>query len=256
VYVSLPNTLHVDWTVRALEAGKHVLCEKPFSAHPDEVERAFAVAARERRLLMEGFMYRHLPLVARLLAVAGEGTIGQPRLVRAALRFRADPPNVALEPKLEGGALMAVGSYGIHVARAVLGEPERAYGESVLGPTGVDVVFAATLRHRAGALAQFDCGVVYGSYEQEIEVVGETGSLRLVDPWYGRGPLELRRSDVVERRWPEDGQPYRRQLEHFGAAARGEVEPLLTREDALAQVRVLDALRRSAGEGRPVELGV
>src|SRR5207249_2871412 len=139
------------------------------------------------------------------------------------------------DPELEGGALMAAGCYGVHVARSLAGEPERVYGEWWIGPTGADVVFAATMRHTDGVVSQFDSGLVHGSYEQEVEVVGETGSLVLADPWYGRGSLKLRRSSQIEEFLPEGGMPYRRELEHFGAAIRGEVEPLLRRVDAVGQ---------------------
>jgi predicted dehydrogenase len=253
VYVALPNALHVEWAIRALEAGKHVLCEKPFSRRADDVARAFDVAERERRLLMEGFMYRYLPLTERLLELAATA-IGDVRLVRSSWRYAVEAPNIALNSELEGGALMAAGSYGVHVARAIAGEPERVYGEHVLGVTGADVVLAATLRHPGGVVSQLDCGVIYGSYEQEVEVVGETGSLRLADPWYGRGSLTLRRSAQVEEHPPEGGSPYRRELENFGAAIRGDAAPLLGRADAVAQARVLEALHASATQGRPVEL--
>jgi predicted dehydrogenase len=253
VYVSVPNALHVEWTIRALEAGKHVLCEKPFTRHPDDAARAYDVAEREGRLLVEGFMYRHLPLTQRLLDLAAS-EIGPVRFVRSSWRYLLDGPNIATDLELEGGALMAVGSYGVHLARAILGEPERVYAEPVVGPTGADVLIAGTLRYAHGAVAQFDGGLVFGSYEQAVEVVGETGSLLLDDPWYGRGSLLLRRSRKVEELLPEVGLPYRRQLEHVGAVARGETEPLLGRDDAVAQACALAALHASMQERRPVDL--
>jgi xylose dehydrogenase (NAD/NADP) len=110
VYISLPNSLHIEWAVRALEAGKHVLCEKPLSRRAADVIRAFDVAEREGRLLMEAFMYRHNPQTQRLSELVRSGTIGRLRMVRAAFSFVADDPaNVRFSAALDGGALMDVG---------------------------------------------------------------------------------------------------------------------------------------------------
>ena len=110
VYISLPNSLHVKWSIRALEAGKHVLCEKPLSRRPDDVERAFDVADRTGLLLTEAFMYRHNPQTARLQELVAGGAIGQLRFVRAAFSFTlSDPANIRLSSDLDGGALMDIG---------------------------------------------------------------------------------------------------------------------------------------------------
>ena len=111
VYISLPNSLHVEWSIRALEAGKHVLCEKPMSRRAADVERAFAAAERAERFLMEAFMYRHNPQTAKLVELVAGGAIGRLRLVRAAFSFPlADAENVRLNAELEGGGLMDVGA--------------------------------------------------------------------------------------------------------------------------------------------------
>src|SRR5438034_979398 len=136
VYISLPNTLHVEWSVRALEAGKHVLCEKPLSRRPDEVEAAFDAADRSGRLLSEAFMYRHNPQTKRLRQLVDEGAIGELRLVRAAFSFGLyDETNIRLRPELDGGALMDVGSYCLNGSRMLAGEPQRVYGQAWYGPT-------------------------------------------------------------------------------------------------------------------------
>jgi D-xylose 1-dehydrogenase (NADP+, D-xylono-1,5-lactone-forming) len=147
VYIPLPNSMHIDWTVRALHAGKHVLCEKPLSRRATDVEHAFDVAAREGRLLMEAFMYRHNPQTSRLAELLADGAVGRVRMIRAAFSFVAgDPANVRLSAALDGGALMDVGCYCVNGARLLAGEPQRVGAEQVLGGDGVDVAFAATLR--------------------------------------------------------------------------------------------------------------
>jgi D-xylose 1-dehydrogenase (NADP+, D-xylono-1,5-lactone-forming) len=255
VYISLPNSLHVPWSIRALEAGKHVLCEKPLARSAAEAEEAFDAAARAGHILMEAFMYRHNPQTTRLTQLVTEGAIGRLRLVRAAFSFHlADPQNVRLRPDVEGGALMDVGCYCISGARLLAGEPEHVYAEQTLGPTGVDVVFAGTLRFPGDVVAQLDCGLVVPERD-ELEAIGEDGSLFLDDPWHARRPvIELRRDGAVERieLAPEDS--YRLELENLSDAIRGRAEPLLGRQDAVGNARAIEALYRSAETAEPVTL--
>jgi D-xylose 1-dehydrogenase (NADP+, D-xylono-1,5-lactone-forming) len=256
VYVPLPNSMHVEWSIRALEAGKHVLCEKPMSRHPADVERAFDVAEREGRVLMEAFMWRHHPQLERARALIAEGTIGALKVIRAAFSFAGRPADdIRLQSDLEGGGLMDVGCYCISGCRAVAGtEPERVYGEQVLGGNNVDVAFAATMRFPGDVLAAFDCGMSYAARD-ELEAVGDEGSLFLDDPWHGRrAEIEVRRADgSVERVDPGQANSYALELENFEAAVRGEAPPPLGRDDAVAQARVIAALYRSVDEGRPID---
>jgi xylose dehydrogenase (NAD/NADP) len=255
VYISLPNSLHVEWSIRALEAGKHVLCEKPLSRRPQDVERAFDVAEQSDRLLMEAFMYRHNPQTAKLEELVGGGAIGRLRLVRAAFSFPlADAGNVRLDASLDGGGLMDVGCYCIGGARLLGGEPERVYGEQVANESGVDELFTGTMRLPGDVLAQFDSGLVLPERD-ELEAIGEDGSLFLDDPWHCQKPvIELRTAGGMEEIAVERADSYRLQLENMSDAIRGEAELLLSREDALGQARAIDALYRSAAEGRPVNL--
>ena len=254
VYISLPNTLHCEWSIRALEAGKHVLCEKPLSRHPDEVDAAFGAAESNGRLLMEAFMYRHHPQTKRLAELVRAGAIGELRLVRSAFSYALfDESNIRLRTELEGGALMDVGCYNVSGSRLLAGEPERVYGEAWFGPTGTDWVFAGTLRFPGDVVATFDCGTALTDRD-ELEAIGSEGSLFVDDPWHCLEPvIELRRDDEsVERIELERFDPYRLELENLSDAIRGEGTPLLGREDALAQAHVLEALHRSATSGEPV----
>jgi xylose dehydrogenase (NAD/NADP) len=255
VYISLPNSLHVEWTVRALEAGKHVLCEKPMTRRAADVERAFDVAEESGRLLMEAFMYRHNPKTARLMELVDGGVIGRLRLVRAAFSFPlADPENVRLNSSLDGGGLMDVGCYCVSGTRLLGGEPEQVYGEQVLSQSGVDELFTGTMRFPGDVLGQFDAGLVLPERD-ELEAIGEEGSLFLDDPWHCKRPvIELRTDGGVEEIAVEAADSYRLQLENMSDAIRGEAELLLGREDAVGQARAIEALYRSATEGRPVNL--
>jgi xylose dehydrogenase (NAD/NADP) len=136
VYIPLPNSLHIPWTERALQAGKHVLCEKPLSRRVADVERAFEEAARNDRLLAEAFMFRHHPQTARLAELVREGAVGRVRMIRAAFTFAtSDSSDVRFSARLDGGALMDVGCYCVSGARLIGGEPIRAYA-GALSVTG------------------------------------------------------------------------------------------------------------------------
>jgi D-xylose 1-dehydrogenase (NADP+, D-xylono-1,5-lactone-forming) len=258
VYIPLPNGLHVEWTLRALEAGKHVLCEKPLSRRVDEVERAFDLAESAGLVVSEGFMWRHHPQTTRLAELIAEDAIGAVRVVRDAFSFPLAASHGAddarFRPDLDGGALMDVGCYCVNAIRFLAGEPERVQAEQVVGPSGVDVVFAATLRLPDDVLGHFDCGFVL-PVRYELEVVGEHGSLFVSDPFHVYSPgIELRRGLEAERIAVEPADSYRLELENVGGAIRGKAPLLLGRDDAVGQARTIEALYRSAEASAPVLL--
>ena len=255
VYISLPNSMHVDWTVRALEAGKHVLCEKPLSRRADDVERAFDVAERNDRLLMEAFMYRHNPQTQRLKQLVSEQAVGRVRIIRAVFGFVAhDPANVRLSSALDGGALMDVGCYCVSGSRLIAGEPERVTGEQALGgqDDGVDVAFAGTMRFANDVIGHFDAGLALASQDL-LEVVGDEGTIRLTDPWHCRRPgIDLIRPDATERIEIEPRNSYRLEAENMSSAIRGEAPLLLDRADAIGQAKTIEALYQAADTGQSV----
>ena len=141
VYISLPNTLHCEWSIRAVEAGKHVLCEKPMSRYVADVEAAFDAAERSGRILTEAFMYRHNPQTARVRQLVEEGAIGDLRVVRSCFSYSLyDEDNIRLRTDVDGGSLMDVGCYCVSGSRLLAGEPDQVYGEQ----------FVWTERHRLG----------------------------------------------------------------------------------------------------------
>ena len=245
VYNSLPNSLHVEWSIRALEAGKHVLVEKPFSRHPAEVERAFAVAEKAGLLVMEAFMYRHHPQTRKLEEVVSSGAIGELRQLRSTFSFTLDKPDdIRWRPELDGGALMDLGCYCVSAFRLLAGEPEGLAGFQHLSSTGVDTRFAGLLRFPGGVLGEFHCA--YDLPEDVgLDVIGSDGSV-FVHEFFGCEDPHL---DVNgERIDVEDVDRYLLQLENFSEAVRGEAEPLLGLEDALGQARTIEALYRLRGD--------
>ena len=247
VYNSLPNSLHVEWSIRALAAGKHVLCEKPMDKRPDAVARAFDAADEAGRLLMEGFMYRHHPQTKKLAELVAGGAIGELRQLHTRFSFMLDnPADVRMLAELDGGALMDLGCYCISMQRLVAGDPELVVGRQRIGGDGVDVRFAAVLEFAGGVLGEFHCGFDLPA-ANGLEAIGSTGVAVVHDPVRCRDPhveLNGERIDV------EDVDRYCLQVANFSAAVRGEAEPLLGREDALAQSRTIAALYRSAESGK------
>jgi D-xylose 1-dehydrogenase (NADP+, D-xylono-1,5-lactone-forming) len=255
VYISLPNTMHCEWSIKAVEAGKHVLCEKPLTRHPDDAAAAFDAADRAGRLLTEAFMYRHNPQTKRVTQLVSQGAVGELRLVRSVFSYSLyDRDNIRLRREVEGGALMDVGCYNVSGSRLLGGEPEQVWGEAWYGPTGTDWVFTGTLRFPGDVLATFDCGTAMVERD-ELEVIGSEGSLFLDDPWHCLDPvIERRHAGGVERIEIERQDSYRLELENLSAAIHGEADLLLGREDAMGQARALEALHRSATTGLPVRL--
>ncbi len=259
VYVPLPNGMHVDWSVKALGAGKHVLCEKPMDRRPARVEHAFDVAEAAGLVLSEAFMWRHNPQTVRLRALLDEGVIGNPRLVRASFSFPlAATTDVRLDPALDGGALMDVGCYCVSGARFAAGaEPLSVSAEAVIGPSGVDLRMTGLLRFAGDVLATIDCGFDMAG-RGELEVVGSDGRILLADPWHASAPrLLLERSgaepEVIDI---EPVNSYRLELEDMAAAIAGERPPLLGRDDAVGQARAIEALYRAAEDGGSVAVPV
>jgi len=249
VYICLPNSLHHHWTMQALAAGKHVLCEKPYSRRASDVVEAFDAAEASGLLLMEGFMWRHTPQARRFMEVLPE--IGPIRAIHASFSFRLeDPADVRMQADLDGGSPMDVGCYCISGSRMVAGsDPERVYGEQVTPTGGVDVRFTGVLGFGDGLTSTIVSG--FQSDHASLEAIGRDGALLLREPWTARPPA-MWLGDLKIPIEPED--PYRLEVENFSAAIRGHGRPLLGRADALGQAQTIEALYRSAATGAPVML--
>jgi predicted dehydrogenase len=265
VYVPLPVSMHTDWTVRSLEAGKHVLCEKPFATSPEDAARCFDAAEAAGRACVEGLMWRQHPRTTLARRLVGDGAIGRLTLVRTALSVRVEPGDIRRSAELGGGALGDLGCYCVSAIRLFAGEPERVYAAQVPdGPGGVDLRLAATLDLPGGVLGQFDVGLDL-TRRDELELVGTEGRLTLPDPWLCRsGHLVLDRDGASERipvdpdgTWAltdPDHDVYRIEVDTVSAAVADGTELPFGRSDAVAQAATLQALTRSAALTTPVTL--
>ena len=192
IYVSLPNALHHEWTMSALRAGKHVLCEKPYSRDPADVEQAFATARSAGLVLMEAFMYRHHPQTHAIAALVRDGALGKLLSVRSTFTFPlASLTDVRAQPELAGGALMDVGCYCVSGTRLIAGEPVSVFGTETRGGTGVDMAFFGTMQFADEVVGQFEASFV-APQRQALEVVGDEAVLMAFAPWRTDWPGELR----------------------------------------------------------------
>jgi predicted dehydrogenase len=249
VYVSTPNSLHHPWTMKALAAGKHVLCEKPYTRTPAEVGEAFDLAESAGLVLMEGLMWRHTAQARLMCELLAE--IGELRAIRSTFSFRSEGPRadaLLLRADLHGGSLMDVGCYCVSGARLLGGEPLAVVGEQTLAATGVDLEFAGVLRLPGDVLATISSGFTY--WHSTLEAVGSEKTMFASQPWHGESSVMV--GDRVITVEPQD--PYMLEVENMSAAIMGKAKPLIGRADALGQARTIEALYRSAATGSEVRL--
>ena len=216
VYISLPNHLHAEWSVRALDAGKHVLCEKPLALTVADVDAIGAAARRSGRVAVEAFMYLHHPQIRQAVQLAQSGALGPLELVSGSFSFFLTYPNdPRIDPEMGGGSLWDVGCYPVSLARRVAGEePSDLAGFARFDGRGVDLTFVGQLRFPSGLLAQFDCGFAAPDRER-IEIVGQQASLVLDAPFLPEpdGPppsLTLRRGRDCDAPGGRLGRPVSR----------------------------------------------
>lgn len=251
VYNPLPNALHAPWTIRALEAGKHVLCEKPFAADAREAEAMAAAAARTGRVLMEAFHYRYHALYARMRGILDAGELGPvrhleatfciPILRRDDIRWRAD---------LAGGALMDTGCYTMSLLRHLAGaEPEVVSARAIWTRGGVDRWLTADLRFPGGRTARLTCALLSATLIRvSARVVGDAGTLGVINPIAPQFFHRLRVATTAGRRVERvAGEPtYDAQLRAFVAAVRDGASFPTDPPDAVANMRAIDAVYAAA----------
>ena len=266
VYVPLPNHMHCPWTLQALSAGKHVLCEKPLACNVGEAQEMAARAKETGLLLMEAFMYRFHPRSRQIKQIVDQGVIGKPRLVRSSFCYHMDDDmlqsggNARLKPNMGGGALLDVGCYSVSVARWLMGaEPTAVQAQAVYHPDGVDIHFVGTLRFDEGKLAVVEASFM-SALQQTYTVVGSEGAIDLPHdafiPWEKNAVYTLRKKDeeVGEEHMIQGTDEYQLMVEHFSDAVLGRSELDRTPDDSVANVRVLDALSAAARTGNTVKV--
>jgi predicted dehydrogenase len=254
VYIPLPNTLHAEWTRRAADRGKHILCEKPLAPTAAEAEAVVAYCRQRGVCLMDGFMWPHHPRTARLRQFLDNGGIGEVRRVAGTFTFRMeplDPNNIRLRPELAGGSLLDVGCYPVYGIRWAFGaEPVRVQAAAAY-QHGVDVEMNGLLWLADGRIGSFDCGFTLPG-RGWLEITGTEGMVWVPDMWVPppRATYLVRRADKSVEEVVVDGEEQMvHMIEHFGRAIL-EGQPIKPpAEEAVRTLRVLDALAQSARQG-------
>jgi predicted dehydrogenase len=259
VYIPLPNHLHAEWTRKAAERGKHVMCEKPLTPTANEAAELVAFCRERKVKLMDGFMWPHHPRTAALRAFLDSGKIGSVRRVTGTFTFRLpmDRSNIRLEPAAGGGSLLDVGCYPVYGIRWAMGaEPVRAWATGRF-EHGVDVEMNGVLWFADGRQASFDCGFVH-PMRQWLEITGASGVVTVPEMWVppARATYEVRHDEGKQAETvASDGvDQMQHMLENFTRYVLEDLPVQPGPEEAVKTLRVLDALARSAREGRPVDV--
>ena len=265
VYNPLPNTLHAAWSIRAAEAGKHVLCEKPLATTAADARAMFAAARHHRVHLVEGYPYLAQPQTLKLRELIAAGTIGEIRLVRATFGVPfSDTGNIRLKPDLGGGALLDAGSYPLSLVRVIAGErPRRVSAVAQWTATGVDQTLLATLEFASGTLAQISCSFAT-AYHRHAHIVGDQGSVETTylnhPPLFGPPRLALRRGATVQavaetidvaggNGFLAETESFQRLVADGPAGWNGATEA-----ESIDIALTLEALLKSARSGAPVDV--
>jgi predicted dehydrogenase len=255
IYIPLPNSLHAEWTLAALQAGKHVLCEKPFTSNAEEAERvakaAKEAAARTGLIVMEAFHYRHHPLAHRMREIVDSGELGQLRHIEAWLCAPiANKSDIRYQYDLAGGAMMDMGSYVVNMARMLGGEePSVVSAKAKLHSPDIDRAMTARLQFPSGPTASVHCSMWSSSLlHLAARVIGEDGEMRVFNPIAPQyaSLLTVRSGGARRFEIPSRRPTYAYQLDTFcNAILRGQ-PTLTTPDDAVANMRILDAVYRAA----------
>ncbi len=266
VYVPLPNNLHLSWTLKALSAGKHVLCEKPLACNVREAHEMVAQAKKTGLLLMEAFMYRFHPRSRKIRQNIDQGLVGKIRLIRSAFCFHMDDEilrtggNARLKPDMGGGALLDVGCYSVSVARWLMDvEPTAVQAQADYNTAGVDIHLVGTLRFEPGKLAVLEASFI-SALQQTYSVIGSNGAIDLPHdafiPWEKDTVYTQRKKEEEEGKQHviRGADEYQLMVEHFSDAVLGRTELDGSPGDSIANMRVLDALAQAAKSGTTVYL--
>lgn len=257
IYNPLPNHLHAEWTIKAIEAGKHVLCEKPLALSVDEVDALQAAARKHDRVVAEAFMYRHHAQTLKVQELVQNGSLGALKLIRGSFSFiLSREGDVRLDPAMGGGSIWDVGCYPISYTRTIVGAaPLEVFGWQVTGPTGIDETFVGQMRFDYDIHAQFDCSFAI-PFHTFMEVVGSEGTLNIPNPFVPKTDekIYLRRGEKTETIKIKGQELYLGEVEDLADAIRLGRDPRISLDDSRANVAAILALLESAREGKPVKI--
>ena len=258
VYNSLPNHLHAEWTINALQSGKHVLCEKPLALTLDEVDSIIAVSKETGNIASEAFMYRHHAQTLKVKELVDEGIIGQVQLIRGAFTFMLTREgNYRFIKEYGGGSIWDVGCYPISFARLIVGEePAEVFGWQVPGPGGSDESFYGQMRFGNGVHMQFDCGFK-SHFRSFVEIVGTEGSMHIPFPFKPglKNEVYVTRGDNHETIKIKGQELYLGEVEDMCDAVLNGKSPRVSLMDSRGNIAAILKLIEASQEGKPLQIG-
>lgn len=258
VYNSLPNHLHAEWTVKALKAGKHVLCEKPLALTVEEVDAIAEAAQNTGRIVSEAFMYRHHERTRKVRELVEAGTIGELNLIRGSFSFdlTRGQNDIRWNPDIGGGSLWDVGCYPVSFTRYLTDKlPAEVFGQKRVGPTGIDLTFGGQLRFPGHLIAHVDAGF-QAPLRMEMEIVGNKGAIRLPRAYKPQtnSTIHIVQDDVEKILKVKGQELYRGEIEDMASAVLDDKPPRISLQESRDNVAILTALHASARSGEPVRL--
>jgi predicted dehydrogenase len=257
IYISLPNHLHAEWSVKCAAAGKHVLCEKPLALSTREVDRIIAATREHRVVIAEAFMYRHHPQTLKVLELLKQHVIGDILVVKGTFTFHLTRPgDVRLRPEMGGGSIWDVGCYPVGYTRLIAGaEPVEVSGWQVHGPSGVDEVFVGQMRFANGLLAQIESGF-RSPFRTSMEIIGTAGTILLKKPFKPADDnwIEIKYDDRAETVEAPGQELYLGEIEDMENAALDGTPQRVSLEDSRGNVALIKALLESAKNGELVKI--
>ncbi len=257
VYIPLPNHLHAEWTIKAVKAGKHVLCEKPLALSLDEVDAIASAVEDHGRAVAEAFMYRTHPQILKVKEIVDGGKLGRIKAVHGSFTYMMeDPDDIRLRPEMGGGSMWDIGCYPLSYTRSVLGtEPQEVFGWQVLGPSGVDETFMAQLRFPEDVLVQFDCSFRI-PYHTFMEFVGEAGTLVIPHPFTPKTgeTIYLTMNKKTQAIPIKGADTYIGEVEDLADTILLGKPPVVSLADSRLNITAILALLELAKSGKPVSI--
>ena len=255
IYNSLPNSLHAEWSVKAMQMGKHVLCEKPLATCTQDLEKMIRVSAETGKIITEAFMYRHHSQTLLVKEMVTQGEIGNLHLMTGSFcYFNTRPDDPRFDPALGGGSLWDIGCYPISFARFLAGtEPVEVFGRQVTGPTGIDLLFAGQLVFPGAVHAQFDSSFI-SPHKVGMEITGEKGRITIPEPFKpgNKNTILLQRDDQTKTIRIKGQELYTGEIQDMEDAVLEGKPARITLQESRGNLITIETLYRSALELRPL----
>jgi D-xylose 1-dehydrogenase (NADP+, D-xylono-1,5-lactone-forming) len=244
VYIPLPNDLHKEWTIRAAQKGKHVLCEKPIALNSEETLEMITECSENKVKLMEAFMYRYTDRTGKVMEILNSGVIGKIKYINSQFRFFLDRENdVRWEPAHGGGSLYDVGCYPVNFIGMITGCAPVSIKAEYIPHNGVDTIFSAVLKYENGIIANVNCG--FNAFPRVYsEIIGTHGVIQIPDTFFGEGGTITVITAQGKKEIPvKESDRYRLEIEDFAGAILEDRPPLFSLEETVRNMRIIDSFK-------------